>query len=192
MSINYNLNIPAAANNPSDDQPNMQINTNAINSWTGIDHVDFSGNPAGTHQQVTFSSQNTPGAQSDPSCVLYSATGVASTVSDVKFVNQNGTFLLNSVRAAAIANTGGIVSSQSFNVTSVTRSAAGIYAVVIPANILTGSNYGVVIGIANAAATNNFASYYEISSSTAFNIYFRNSSASLADPVAFTFQVIQM
>ena len=37
----YNTGIPAANNNPSDDQPLMQTNTDSINSWTLIDHRGF-------------------------------------------------------------------------------------------------------------------------------------------------------
>lgn len=55
-NFNYFLNIPAAANNPSVDQPNMETNTNSINSIIGIDHFSF-GSPNGsdgTHQQVNL------------------------------------------------------------------------------------------------------------------------------------------
>jgi len=60
MTISYNLDIPDGPNNPSNDQPKMKVNTNAIDSWTAVDHVRFSASPAGTHKQVTFSSNNVP------------------------------------------------------------------------------------------------------------------------------------
>lgn len=58
MSIPYTKDIPAANNNPSNDQPNMEINTNSINDIIAIDHVTFnasgSGVVSGQHQHVTF------------------------------------------------------------------------------------------------------------------------------------------
>lgn len=62
MSIGYNLGIPAANNNPSNDQPLMLTNTNAINTWTGVDHLDFGSNPAGTHSKVSFGEDATVAA----------------------------------------------------------------------------------------------------------------------------------
>lgn len=40
-NFNYIQNIPFATNNPSADQPNMQTNTNSINSIIGVDHITF-------------------------------------------------------------------------------------------------------------------------------------------------------
>jgi hypothetical protein len=51
MTISYNLGIPAQANDPSADQPNMLINTNSTSQIIGIDHVTFQNvlNPNGYH-----------------------------------------------------------------------------------------------------------------------------------------------
>jgi len=49
---NYNNNIPFSTNNPSNDQPLMETNTNSINSIIGVDHFSFQNNNGGTHQQV--------------------------------------------------------------------------------------------------------------------------------------------
>src|SRR6266849_4452913 len=56
----YTGNIPAAGNNPSNDQPNMQTNTNSIASIVNVDLYGFGNNNGGTHQQVTFSGNNVP------------------------------------------------------------------------------------------------------------------------------------
>lgn len=50
--ITYNLGIPDAPNNPSDDQPLMKTNTNSINQWNDVDHYTFSNSNAGKHKQV--------------------------------------------------------------------------------------------------------------------------------------------
>ena len=61
MSFTYNLNIPAANNNPSADQPNMKTNTNSINSIMNVDHFTFSAGNAGRHKQVTLTNESAPG-----------------------------------------------------------------------------------------------------------------------------------
>jgi hypothetical protein len=65
MTISYTLGIPAANNNPSTDQPNMQVNNDNIAQLIGIDHCNFNASPpelSGAHLHVTF-----PASQSDPS-----------------------------------------------------------------------------------------------------------------------------
>lgn len=52
MTFSYNLNIPAAGNNPSSDQPLMQTNTNSINSLINVDHYTFGTGKDGKHLQV--------------------------------------------------------------------------------------------------------------------------------------------
>ncbi len=59
--IGYNLNIPAANNNPSQDQPKMQTNTNAINTLVSLDHYTFADSQAGRHKQVTLTNKAAPG-----------------------------------------------------------------------------------------------------------------------------------
>ncbi len=59
--ITYNLNIPLATNSPSVDQPNMEVNTNAVNTILAVDHVSFNTTGGGQHEQVTFNSTNIPG-----------------------------------------------------------------------------------------------------------------------------------
>lgn len=53
-NFSYNINIPDAPNNPSNDQPKMKINTNSIDSIIGVDHFSFGTGKDGWHQQVTL------------------------------------------------------------------------------------------------------------------------------------------
>lgn len=55
-SFAYNTGIPAAADNPSNDQPDMLQNTNSINSIIAVDHYSFgsSANFDGFHKQITL------------------------------------------------------------------------------------------------------------------------------------------
>lgn len=53
-SFGYNLNIPNGPDDPSDDQPLMQTNTNSINSIINVDHYTFgsSGSNDGYHSII--------------------------------------------------------------------------------------------------------------------------------------------
>lgn len=61
-NLTYIPNIPNGPNNPSNDQPNMQINTNSINSWVDIDHFGFNDNAGGLHQFVRMFIESGSGA----------------------------------------------------------------------------------------------------------------------------------
>lgn len=52
--INFNLGIPATADNPSDDQPLMLANNDNIPSFVAIDHVGFNINGSGKHNQSQY------------------------------------------------------------------------------------------------------------------------------------------
>lgn len=50
----FNSSIPAAANNPSDDQPDMLINNQSTESLLGEDHISFNENNGGYHTAIHF------------------------------------------------------------------------------------------------------------------------------------------
>jgi hypothetical protein len=59
MSITYNTGIPDGPNNPSNDQPLMKVNTDAVNTFVGIDHVGFNVGTgvSGFHNKSTYVDQ---------------------------------------------------------------------------------------------------------------------------------------
>ena len=62
MSFTYTTDIPDGPNNPSNDQPDMKINTNSIDSIIAVDHVGFNTPKGGFHKQVKFTAnQAAPG-----------------------------------------------------------------------------------------------------------------------------------
>ena len=65
-TFSYNTGVPAANNNPSIDQPEMQTNIASINSLVGIDHVSFNAAGGGRHNQVTFNSNNPASLPANP------------------------------------------------------------------------------------------------------------------------------
>lgn len=101
MSFTYTSTIPAANNDPADDQPLMLQNFGSISSLIDIDHIGFNTASGGIHKQVNFQNQSSPSLTGDS--LLYSngdevyfknasqdtiLTGTAPTVS------QNGSVFL--------------------------------------------------------------------------------------------------
>lgn len=59
----FNTAIPAADNDPSDDQPDMKNNNISLNSLFGVDHYSFNDTNGGYHLYGTFIAQ---GSASEP------------------------------------------------------------------------------------------------------------------------------
>lgn len=194
MSFTYNNAVPAAPNNPSNDQPDMLTNAQSIASIWSVDHIGFNASNGGTHLQTTFISKNTPAAQTDPSSTLFTASGTASTVAQLKYRNQNGTFQISPIAAWAFCDsTGAIQGGQSVNVVSVVHNSTGNYTVTLTSNAVTGSNFAVFLSSGlSTGGTNNIISNYTITGAGTFTIEFVNTGAFFKDPVSFSFQVLQI
>lgn len=171
MPFIYDETIPAANNNPSSDQPVMQANALAITQLIAVDHVTFNSADSGKHEQVTFVDKNTPGAQTDPQSVLYTASGVASTKAELKFVNENATYPINVLRAYGLFSLfdGGVptittVGTQSFNIASAAGSvlspSLAQFTVTLTANATTGNNVGVIISKPFTDSLNSGTQYF--------------------------------
>lgn len=102
-SIGYNLNIPAANNNPSQDQPKMQTNTNAINTLLSLDHFTFADGQAGRHKQVTLTNEAAPGLNGGNG-VLYA--NAVSAQSQPFWQNSIGSFQIPIINAQSIVANG--------------------------------------------------------------------------------------
>lgn len=73
MTFIFNDGIPAAGNNPSNDQPIMLSNNVANAAIWEVDHIGFNTNGGGLHEQVTFlANQTAPGLPSGSVAALYS------------------------------------------------------------------------------------------------------------------------
>lgn len=165
-SIPYNLNIPAAANNPSVDQPNLLTNTNAVSTIVAVDHYTFADSNSGTHKQITFPNQNAPGTLSGNTATIYTAAGLAnSAASQLYWKNSQGgasatPYQLGAIKAWAICDsTGTITGSQSLNVSSITPVSTGKYSVSLASNAVSNANYAVLITCSDAAGSRCVWSY---------------------------------
>jgi len=69
---NYTDNIPFSTNNPSNDQPKLQENTNSIDNLINEDHYSFNQNNGGFHKQSRYPNLLAiPGATISSSTTLY-------------------------------------------------------------------------------------------------------------------------
>lgn len=193
MTFSYNNLVPATNNNPSVDQPDMLINTQSIDSIVNVDHVSFNAASGGTHKQVTFSSKNAAGAQVDPQSVLFTGSGTASTVSQMFYKTQNATMQISAVRAWAFCDgAGGILASQSSNVTSVTGS-GGNYNITLSANAVSSANFAVICSsTAAAVGGDRLIAFYGITGVGTFALQTSKTDGTLKAPTSFSFIVLQI
>ncbi len=155
--VAYNLGIPDGPNNPSNDQPKMKTNTDAIQTLISVDHVGFNTNGTapngvgGHHLQVSFDGKNAPLAQTDPQSVLYTGSGTTSTISQLLYRNQNAIFPISALRAFGVFQTAaGPVTTllNSYNldsVTPITGSGQGPYVIKLAANVVTGNDVAILV-----------------------------------------------
>lgn len=165
----YNRDIPDGPNNPSNDQPKMQVNTNSIDDLLAIDHVSFNVTtaPNGTHLQTTFSSKNAAGAQIDPQSVLYTGNGTASTVAEMFYRNQNGILPISSIKAygSFTVVAGGSTFINNFNCTLLTNGSGQISTISLTPNVTTSTTFIVIPFI-----TGNQALTYDITGVNTFTL----------------------
>lgn len=110
--------IPATNNNPSTDQPSMQTNFQSINDWSAVDHVGYETDDGGTHKQVSFSSNNVPGASSFPTAFV----DTVGALPQLKFYSTNqansGQYVNNATSGSTMLLGGMILKWGSFTLTS--------------------------------------------------------------------------
>lgn len=203
MSFTFNTNIPAAANDPSVDQPDMLTNNVSTKAIIAVDHLTFDTANGGNHLQVHLPLYTNPtivNGSATQGSVLYGAAGVADTAhAQCYFKNANNiVFQMSGIRAWAFATAAGITASQSVNVASIVRTAgqpAGDFTITLTANATSSANYAVILSSAATALVGAPLMNYGILSTTQFRLQFRalsGSSQILTDPTSFSFLVLQL
>lgn len=206
-SFNYYANIPNAPDNPSFDQPLMQVNSQSINSLIAVDHVGFkstgSGGPGtsgGQHLQVTFNGKNVPGgAPTDPLSIVFTNnvamgafnTASASTIAETFFQNANAIYPVSMIKAfGCFDNAGNPLNTWNM---SCSRTSAGIFVISMPTNCCTGTSYNIQISSALGAGSTQLNLSYVITSATQFTVtFFRAGSIVNVDPAQFSVTVMQL
>ena len=136
-SISYNVNIPNAPNNPSNDQPLMQENTNAIQTIWAVDHISFNsgaGLTSGHHAQVSFdvAVPNVP-ALSPGQFQIYPITNSSGTspyLETYASAKTNGGTQFNGytpfVKAMAQLVSNGVIGAQTFTIGALSFNVASV------------------------------------------------------------------
>lgn len=207
MSFPYNTDIPAANNDPSDDQPLMRQNTNSINQLIAVDHITFGNATGGQHAKVTFPDVNAQGAQVDPASVMYTEAGAESLYSQLKFRNQGSAFPLNIVKAYGVyryttgsPGTVAAIGSQNFNILSVgvpSQLASTIRTIPFTIDIasagipVANNNVGVLVSLSPSLQNRDMSITYTFSNPT-LNINIFNTTSGAPVTSDFTFFVLQV
>ncbi len=154
MAYSINANIPSEPNDPVDDCPLMRQNFSNIKNFLQQDHVAAGSPGNGFHKEVTFYDKVPQGLPADPTSVLYTESGTASTVADMRFRNANGIFPVSALRAcclfqadASLPSPQAITIINSFNVTSVTRTSGSNYTILMPANVIQGGTRPMIFAV---------------------------------------------
>lgn len=165
MSFPIDTTIPNEPNDPIDDVPLIRGNFNNINSYLKVDHVEAGAPGNGYHKEVTFYDKVVQGVPVDPTSVLYTDSGSASTVADMRFKNANGIFPPNAIRACGvfIANNSLTVPQtialiNGFNVESVVRTGGDNYTVTFTAGAINNSVKPIVFVVSNQDSPAGLAS----------------------------------
>lgn len=88
-NFNYYLNIPDGPNNPSNDWPLMQTNTNSTAGIIGVDHIGFGQNNGGYHTIIHMPPQTSPSVLSGIG-QFYSKTTTIGAVTDQNLFYTSG------------------------------------------------------------------------------------------------------
>lgn len=194
-TYSYNATIPSANDFPGDDQPLILTNFSSISSLVSQDHVGFNAPNGGQHLQVTLPSNNTPGAQTGLASTVYTGPGTAkSSTSQLFYKNGDVPYHLSGVRAWGYCNSGGVISSQSYNVSSVSRTGSGNYTVTLTATAVNSANFAVLVSSTmNSDVNAGSIAGYTITGTGTFQLNFRSLTASAGvDPDSFSFIVLQL
>lgn len=157
----FNTGVPNAPNNPSVDQPDMQTNNVSTAGLVAVDHIGFGVNNGGYHNVAHWNDQLTI----DPAKIPGVGQSYTRTVAgDQQLIYQSGNGVINQITPAiplrAYANfngssvNGGCTVNSQFNVTSVSRTALGVYQIVFT-TAMPSVNYVIDInGFLTAAPLN--------------------------------------
>ncbi len=158
--------IPQPGDDLSDSQPQILGNFTKANSSFGIDHYPFADATInnGKHKQVTWVDQSAaiPAAPSSQAVIAYSDTISMITMPYYKRDSVATQFPLAPIKAMAkVVSTGAlglqtVVPTTSFNITSVTRAAAGQWTFAITNPMRTASDYLVIPFVEGVPGTINF------------------------------------
>lgn len=157
-TFSYDELIPASANDPSDDQPIMQVNAASIKSIWAVDHETFDATEAGSHKRVFLTSKASPNSPVGNQSLIYSADGGATTSAQLLFRNPDCDILASATRAFARvtltysgSNVSGATILNGYNVVGFDSGGVREVTLSLTPDCVTGTNAAVIVS--NSAAT---------------------------------------
>jgi hypothetical protein len=195
MNFNYTQGIPNGPDNPSDDQPNMQTNTNSDFGIWNVDHYGFVNALGGWHKVIRLPEIV---GNTDPLAVNVVPNGFPANAGQIYTKTVNGDLYLyyessngvvnqltndSSILDRAAVNftqlAGVVTINNSYNVSSVTRISAGVYVIAFTNNISSAFYYTAISGFSNG--TQVYGSITALPTISQLRITFVNSSGSISD-----------
>jgi hypothetical protein len=204
MSFTFNTSIPAAANNPSVDQPDMLTNNQSTDSILAVDHISFNTANGGNHLQVHmpfFRSPSVVNGTATEGSVVWGAAGTANAARAQCFFKNDSNInnQLNAVKAwgyssGSVASPGNsIINSQQINRVSVVRTSTGNYTVTMTSGTMSTADYAVLVTPYSSGSSSSIVVNVAISSADVFVITFRQPSNGAAINVQFfAFEALQI
>jgi hypothetical protein len=192
--------IPDVNDNPSDDQPDMQINNdNFIDIWD-VDHIGFNAANGGTHLQNTysgFSNGNILGGSA--ASTAYPAAGVDNiNRAQYYFRNSNSIVPVSSLKAFGIFSTSNVFISpdslslqNSYNVTgnvsqNLVATATTQWVINLVSNTLSSTSAAVFINFSDNSKISNFNYVLALNTLTITALF------TSATPLVINFQILQI
>ena len=196
MTFSYILGVPASADNPSDDQPDMLTNASSIFSIIGTDHVGFNQANSGQHIQMHLNATPNyiapPAAPVGNDSIVYSNAGTASSTAQLFFKNSLATVQLSPIRAWAFCPVGVVNPPQSVNVTSVVKNVPnGSFSITLTANAVTSVNFAVLVSCGLLTGLPMVVNY-TITGIGTFDLNFFSFNVATNPNSTFSFQVMQL
>ena len=192
MSFTFYNDIPASANNPSDDQPLMlQNNTTHPQIWN-VDHISFNNPDGGKHKQITFQDQYVPSAPTDPESIVYTdiQSGTAFSNSQLYFKNSGSPYLLNCVRAfGSLTFNAGFSYNNSYNmnIASITTTLSTL-TLSLNSNVVIGNNVIIIPYLSNVGSASQTIRRYTFSNPS---VTFTTSAIQWSNGNILTFIILQ-
>lgn len=161
MSFPIDGTIPAANNDPADDQPIMKSNFLNTKNYLSVDHVNPGTPGDGFHKQITFQKKTTQAAQSGQQSVLYTDAAISSTDPQLYWKNLRATYPISAIKAFGkifIASNGtpSFSSQSTYNVVSASFSSPRTWLITLTANAANNFAFPIIL-VDNGAV--NLSSY---------------------------------
>lgn len=162
MSYPIDITIPAANNDPADDQPIMLQNTVNTVAYLTVDHVAPGATGNGYHKHVTFNDKIAAPALSGPMSCAFTATGTADpTHPELVWQNTAATYPISAIKAfgsfTTVLTPGPPSIDNSYNAVSITGFSDPLGISLYTVNLTPGALFGnpplAVVVTGNSFAT---------------------------------------